>query len=43
MEPTGLAKPGQTRRLTGTGTGLARQEALGRVLGWVWYRTEPFF
>ena len=39
----GLAKPGRTRGLMGTGTGLACQEALGRVIGWVWNRTEPFF
>jgi hypothetical protein len=39
----GLAKPGNTRRLTGTGTGLARQEAPGWVFGRFWNRTEPFF
>ena len=43
MEPTGLAKPGKTRGLTGMGMGLAHQEAAGRVFGWVWNRTEPFF
>jgi len=32
FEPTVLAKPGKTRRLTGTGTGLACQEAAGQVL-----------
>ena len=29
--------------MTGTGTGLARQEAPGRVFERVWNRTEPFF
>jgi len=29
--------------LTGTGTGLARQEALGQVVVRVWNRTKPFF
>jgi hypothetical protein len=38
-----LAKPGKTSRLMGTGMGLARQEAPGRVFGLVWNRTEPFF
>jgi len=41
-EPTGLAKRGETRSLTGTGPGLARQEAAGRVFGRVWNRTDPF-
>jgi hypothetical protein len=43
LEPTDLAKPGKSRRLTGTGTGFARQEALVRVFGLFWNRTEPFF
>ena len=43
LELTGLAKPGKTCGLTGTGTGLARQEAPGRVFEQVWNRTEPFF
>ena len=42
LEPTGLAKPGETRGLTGTGPGLARQESAGRVFGWFWNRTDPF-
>jgi hypothetical protein len=33
--------PGKTRGLTGTGTGLARQEAVGRVFGRFWNRNEP--
>ena len=40
MEPTGLAKPGETRGLMGTGSGLARQESAGRVFGRVWNRTD---
>ena len=42
LEPTGLAKPGETRGLTGTGPGLARQESAGLVLGRFWNRTDPF-
>ena len=38
-----LAKPSKTRGLTGTGTGLARQEAAGRVFGQFWSGTELFF
>jgi len=43
LEPTGLAKPGKSRGLTGTGPGLAHQDAAGRVFGQFWNRTEPFF
>jgi len=42
LEPTGLAKHGGTRGLTGTGPGLARQESAGRVFGWFWNRTDLF-
>jgi hypothetical protein len=42
LEPTGLAKPGKPRGLSGTGPGLARQDAAGQVFGRVWNRTEPF-
>jgi hypothetical protein len=42
LELTGLAKPRETRRLTSTGPGLARQESAGRVLGRFWTRTDPF-
>jgi len=42
LEPTGLAKPGETRGLTGTGPGLARQESAGRVFGRFRNRTDPF-
>jgi len=42
LEPTGLAKPGETRGLTGTGPGLARQESAGRVFGQFWNWTDPF-
>ena len=41
LEPTGLAKPGETRGLTGTGPGLARQETACRVFGRFWNRTDP--
>ena len=43
LDQTGLAKPGKTRGLTGTGPGLDRQEAAGRVLGPFWNQTKPFF
>jgi len=42
LEPTGLAKPGETRGLTCTGLGLARQESEGRVFGWFWNRPNLF-
>ena len=42
LEPTGLAKPGETRGLTGTGLGLARQQSAGRVFGRVWKQTDLF-
>jgi hypothetical protein len=42
LEPTGLAKPGKTHGLTGTGAGLACQDAAGQGFGHVWDRTEPF-
>ena len=42
LDPTGIAKPGETRGLTGTGPGLARQESAGRVFGRFWNRTDPF-
>ena len=42
LEPTGLAKPGETRGLTGTGPGLARQESAGRVFWQFWNWTDPF-
>jgi hypothetical protein len=42
LEPTGLAKPDETRGLTGTGPALARQESAGRVFGRFWNRTDPF-
>ena len=43
LHPTGLAKPGESRELRGTGCGLHRQEAAGRVFGRSWNRTEQFF
>jgi len=42
LELMGLANPGETRGLTGTGPGLARQESAGRVFGRFWNRTERF-
>jgi len=42
LEPMGVAKPGETRGLTGTGPGLARQESACPVFGRVWNRTYPF-
>jgi len=43
LKLTGVAKPGEIRRLTGTGLGLAHQESAGQVFGWVWNRTDPFW
>jgi len=43
LDPTGLAKPGESHRLTGTGPGLDSQEAAGRVFGRFWNRTKLFF
>ena len=43
LTPTGVAKPGKTRGLTGTEPGLDRQEAAGRVFGRFWNQTKPFF
>ena len=43
LHPTGLAKPGETHGLTGTGPGLDHQEAVGQVFGRIWNQTEPFF
>jgi hypothetical protein len=42
LEPTGLAKTGETRRLTGTGPGLARHESASRVFARFCNRTDPF-
>jgi len=39
----GLAKPRKTRRLTGIGRSLIRQEAAGCVFGWVWNLTDLNF
>jgi hypothetical protein len=39
---TGLAKPGNTGQLMGTGLGLARHELAGRVVGQVWNQSDPF-
>jgi hypothetical protein len=40
LEPTGLAKRGEIRGLTGTGPGLSRQESAGRVFGRFWNHTD---
>ena len=42
LDPTGLAKPGETRGLTGMGQCLARQASAGRVFARVWNRTDAF-
>jgi len=42
-EPTGLAEPSKTHKLTGTGPGLAHQDPAGRVFGRFWNRTKLFF
>jgi len=42
LDRTGLAKPGETRRLRVTGPGLAPQESAGRVFGQFRNRTDPF-
>jgi len=42
LEPTGLAKRGETCGLTGTGPGLASQESADRVFGRLWTRTDRF-
>jgi hypothetical protein len=42
LEQTGLAELVETRGLTGTGLGLARQESAGGVFGRVWNRTDTF-
>jgi len=39
----GLAKPGKTRGLTGTGPGMACQDAVGRVVGSVSNQTELLY
>jgi len=41
LEPTGLAKPCKSHRLTGVGPGLARQDTVGRVFEHFWNSTEP--
>jgi len=41
LEPTGRAKSGKTRGLTGQWMGLAHQDTAGQVFGWVWNWTEP--
>lgn len=42
FELTDLTKPRKTRGLTGTGQGLAHNEAAGWILRWVWNRTNLF-
>jgi len=42
LESTGLAKPSETRVLTGTGPGLGHQESAGLGCGRIWNRTDPF-
>ena len=42
LEPTGPAKPGETRRLMGTGLGWTRQNSVGLVFGLVQNQTDLF-
>ena len=42
LEQARLAKAGETRGLTCTGPGLARQESAGRFVGLFWERSDPF-
>ena len=42
LEPMGPAQPGETRRLGGTGRGVARQESAGRVFGQAWTQPDLF-
>jgi hypothetical protein len=42
LEPTGVAKPGETRMLTVTGLGLAHQQSAYRVFGRVWNGTDGY-
>jgi hypothetical protein len=42
FESTGLAKPGDTRSLTGRGPGLACEELAGLVIGWVTNQIDLF-
>jgi len=41
LELMGFAKPSKTHRLTGTGPGLAWQEAASYIFELFWNRTEP--
>jgi len=43
LDPTGLAKPGETHGLIGTGLGVDRQDAAGEVFGGSWNQIELFF
>ena len=43
LEQTGLAQPGKTCGLTGTGPGLAHQDAAGQVFARFRNRTELFY
>jgi len=43
LDPTGLARPGETGGLTGMGQGFNHQEAEGWVFGLFWNQTKPFF
>jgi len=42
LDPTDLAKCGETHGSTGMGPGLDHQEVTGQVSGWFWNRTELF-
>jgi hypothetical protein len=42
LETPDLARPCETRWLTGTGAGLARQQSAGWGFGQIWIQTDPF-
>jgi len=42
LEPTGLAKPGVSRGMTGTGPGLSSEVSAGQVFGRFWNRNDPY-
>jgi hypothetical protein len=43
LEPTGLAKPAKTCRLTGMGRAFAPQHAAGQDFGMFWNQSKPCF
>jgi len=43
LELTGQAKGGEIRRAIGTCPGMPHADSTGRVFGWVWNLTDPFW